>query len=106
MAGPDGGSSAAPASASAAAGSCRGQVRANITTPIETAESATLKTGQCQRPQPMSMKSTTSPVLRRSTRLPSAPPRMSASAKRRPVPWTRPRANSTRIASTAAIENR
>ena len=70
-----------------------------------TAESATLNTGQCQRWTPTSMKSTTSPTLRRSMRLPSAPPRMSASASRRGPPSTRWRRNNHRMTRAATIEN-
>src|SRR3954471_9356095 len=47
--------------------------------PIVIAESATLNAGQCQPAACKSRKSTTWPKRRRSTRLPSAPPRISES---------------------------
>lgn len=82
----------------------RVQVSANSTTPMDTAESATLNTGQCQRLHPISMKSTTSPLVTRSNRLPRAPPRMSDSASCTGSPWACRRTNIHRIATAATIE--
>ena len=92
--------------AGTAAGSRRrDQESAKSSTPTVTAESATLKTGQCHCGIPTSMKSTTSPLVTRSTRLPTAPLRMSVSA----VPRTgscpaRPRRNIHTIATMATSE--